>query len=517
MTASSRSASSTARSPRSRPRSRRTRDSPARCPALAPRTRSGPPPTRPAIRPGRSANARQENGWTVLDVAGYTDPGPRPARRRADPGRRRAAGVRGPPHGPERDARSHELRRRGDGRAARPRRHRRPRGGQPGVEGLPRLAAAHLRVDGHARDLVLERGRRLREGGREPVLAGGVGRRRGHEHAHVPDPRQQRARDGEVELERRQPRRATDFTLVGDARLRLPVDEPVVHVALQPGVVHLARSRTTSTPRGPTSTRCTTGCTTGRTSSASQRPPSTRRRSTSPRAASQSDPEHGNAQAGGIVGGPPGFASRDNANQFTPADGIVPVTNMFLWQPIPATFYSPCVDGDYDMSVIAHEYGHMVSNRMVAGPNQNLAGNQAAGDGRELVRPAGGGVPQLAGARADRRREPVRRRPVRHRRPPGGHPQLRHEREPAELLGRRLRLRLQPGRRLHPADAGARRRRDLVGHELRHPPGVHQRLQRRRSRPATSGCSRRASGATARSRSARATGAGRSSCSTRGC
>ena len=42
---------------------------------------------------------------------------------------------------------------------------------------------------------------------------------------------------------------------------------------------------------------------------------------------------------------------------------------MFLWQPIPATFYSPCVDGDYDMSVIAHEYGHLVSNRMVAGPN----------------------------------------------------------------------------------------------------------------------------------------------------
>ena len=89
------------------------------------------------------------------------------------------------------------------------------------------------------------------------------------------------------------------------------------------------------------------------------------------------DPEHGNAQAGGIVGGPPGFASRDNANQFTPAEGIVPVTNMFLWQPIPASFYSPCVDGDYDMSVIAHEYGHMVSNRMVGGPNQNLAGNQA--------------------------------------------------------------------------------------------------------------------------------------------
>ena len=95
------------------------------------------------------------------------------------------------------------------------------------------------------------------------------------------------------------------------------------------------------------------------------------------RGGAENDPEHGNAQAGGVVGGPPGFASRDNANQFTPADGITPVTNMFLWQPIPATFYSPCVDGDYDMSVIAHEYGHMISNRMVAGPNANLSGNQA--------------------------------------------------------------------------------------------------------------------------------------------
>jgi hypothetical protein len=91
----------------------------------------------------------------------------------------------------------------------------------------------------------------------------------------------------------------------------------------------------------------------------------------------QGDPEHGNAQAGGIVGGPPGFQSRDNANQFTPADGIVPITNMFLWQPVPASFYPPCVDGDYDMSVIAHEYGHMISNRMVAGPSANLSGNQA--------------------------------------------------------------------------------------------------------------------------------------------
>jgi extracellular elastinolytic metalloproteinase len=94
------------------------------------------------------------------------------------------------------------------------------------------------------------------------------------------------------------------------------------------------------------------------------------------------DPERGNAQAGGVSGGPAsGFAARDNANQITGADGIAPITNMYLWQPIAATFYAPCVDGDYDMSVIGHEYTHAISNRMVAGPNSGLSGNQAGAMG----------------------------------------------------------------------------------------------------------------------------------------
>ncbi len=84
------------------------------------------------------------------------------------------------------------------------------------------------------------------------------------------------------------------------------------------------------------------------------------------------DPEQGNAQAGGVSGGPPGFAARDNANQITGADGVAPITNMYMWQPIAATFYAPCVDGDYDMSVIAHEYGHAITNRMIAGPNAGV-------------------------------------------------------------------------------------------------------------------------------------------------
>jgi len=89
------------------------------------------------------------------------------------------------------------------------------------------------------------------------------------------------------------------------------------------------------------------------------------------------DVEQGNAQAGGVTGGPAsGFAARDNANQITPGDGIAPITNMYLWQPIAAAFYTKCVDGDYDMSVIGHEYGHAITNRMINGPAAGFASPQ---------------------------------------------------------------------------------------------------------------------------------------------
>ena len=85
------------------------------------------------------------------------------------------------------------------------------------------------------------------------------------------------------------------------------------------------------------------------------------------------DPEQGNAQAGGISGGPPDFPARDNANQITPQDGVAPITNMYLWQPIAGSFYAPCVDGDYDMSVIGHEYTHAITGRMIAGPDMGVS------------------------------------------------------------------------------------------------------------------------------------------------
>jgi extracellular elastinolytic metalloproteinase len=95
----------------------------------------------------------------------------------------------------------------------------------------------------------------------------------------------------------------------------------------------------------------------------------------------EQDPEIGNAQAGALTAGGPSYLGRDNANQITPADGVPPITNMYLWQPIAGAFYSVCVDGDFDMAVIGHEYTHAISNRMVAGPDAGLSGPQAGAMG----------------------------------------------------------------------------------------------------------------------------------------
>jgi hypothetical protein len=87
------------------------------------------------------------------------------------------------------------------------------------------------------------------------------------------------------------------------------------------------------------------------------------------------DAEQGRAQAGAVSG------SRNNANQGTPRDGLQPTTNMFLWQPVAGGAYPPCVDGDYDMTVIGHEYTHAITNRMIAGPNSGIGSFQGGSMG----------------------------------------------------------------------------------------------------------------------------------------
>src|SRR6185436_11000524 len=96
-------------------------------------------------------------------------------------------------------------------------------------------------------------------------------------------------------------------------------------------------------------------------------------------ATKQQDPELGNAQSGALQGAP-SYQGRDNANQLTLNDGITPLTNMYLWQTIGGAIYTPCVDGDFDTAVIAHEYGHLIQNRMVD-PENGLGGDQGGAMG----------------------------------------------------------------------------------------------------------------------------------------
>ncbi len=68
----------------------------------------------------------------------------------------------------------------------------------------------------------------------------------------------------------------------------------------------------------------------------------------------------------------------NNANFATPPDGARPRMQMYRW-----THVAPYRDGDFDNGIIAHEYGHGISNRLVGGPGSAgcLANEQQPGEG----------------------------------------------------------------------------------------------------------------------------------------
>ena len=178
-------------------------------------------------------------------------------------------------------------------------------------------------------------------------------------------------------------------------------------------------------------------------------------------------------------GGRRTFNGRDNANQMTLQDGIAPITNQYLWQPLAGAFYAACTDGAYDMAVVAHEYGHAISNRMVAGPDTGTGATQGQTESwsdlifSEYFR--GKGISHRT------RCQPVRAGAVRLGQQAARHPQLRHERQPAQLL--------RPGVRRQRHHLAARRRRDLERHQLRHRRGAQRQVRRRSSRRPTRACS----------------------------
>jgi extracellular elastinolytic metalloproteinase len=91
----------------------------------------------------------------------------------------------------------------------------------------------------------------------------------------------------------------------------------------------------------------------------------------------ENDPVVGDVQSGGLT------TTRDNANMITLPDGASSITNMYFWQPLAASFYAPCVDGDYDTGVIGHEYGHMIENRMI-GKGNTRSGHHAGAMGESF-------------------------------------------------------------------------------------------------------------------------------------
>lgn len=97
--------------------------------------------------------------------------------------------------------------------------------------------------------------------------------------------------------------------------------------------------------------------------------------------ATSGDPEVGYVQSGALTGGYPTYLGRNNANQATLQDGIPGITNLYLFQPVAAQWYGPCVDGAFDPTVVAHEYAHAVTERLVAGPDLGLSAPNAQGLG----------------------------------------------------------------------------------------------------------------------------------------
>ena len=120
------------------------------------------------------------------------------------------------------------------------------------------------------------------------------------------------------------------------------------------------RTHWTWSPPPPTCSGRTTGSTTSTTTSASPRRPATSR----PTAATRCS---GLVHAGAASGGAPTYTGRDNAYMLTLPDGIPSWSGMFLWEPINDAFEGPYSDGNFDRSVIQHEYTHGLSTRYVAG------------------------------------------------------------------------------------------------------------------------------------------------------
>ncbi|MGA8256204.1 MAG: M36 family metallopeptidase [Nocardioides sp.] len=92
------------------------------------------------------------------------------------------------------------------------------------------------------------------------------------------------------------------------------------------------------------------------------------------------DPIFGGAQSGALNLTASVLAlGRNNANMLTLPDGIPGFTNMYLWEFVDDAFEGIARDGDYDTSIIEHEYAHGLSNRYVGGGGLGSLSSEQSG------------------------------------------------------------------------------------------------------------------------------------------
>lgn len=92
------------------------------------------------------------------------------------------------------------------------------------------------------------------------------------------------------------------------------------------------------------------------------------------------DPVMGGAQSGALnLTAEVLPLGRNNANMLTLPDGIPGFTNMYLWEFVDDAFEAPARDGDFDASIIEHEYAHGLTNRYVGGGGLGSLGGEQSG------------------------------------------------------------------------------------------------------------------------------------------
>ncbi|WP_460525751.1 M36 family metallopeptidase [Flindersiella endophytica] len=79
-------------------------------------------------------------------------------------------------------------------------------------------------------------------------------------------------------------------------------------------------------------------------------------------------------RSGAKNGGYPTFLGRNSAIQVTMQRGLPSISGHYLFEPVAGRWYGRCADGALDRTLVAHEYAHLLIERLVGGPDDQITG-----------------------------------------------------------------------------------------------------------------------------------------------